>query len=382
MKILIAVLALLLASASLPGACCAAQAPDFKISKLFNAPEPSLKSLKALKGKVVFLDFWATWCPACVASLPHVNRLHAALGDSVVFIAITDEPAEKISAFMKTHEMKTWVGIDREKYSLDAYRINARPDGYLIGADGTLLARVSPESLDEKILRDAVAGKYTPQAVNWPEAEAVEPAPVVGQGILGITIAAASGKPQMSFSSDGSLDFRSLAFATNIAYIWDVDVRQVLTDTKPVDSFNFDFKARQGGIALHRAAAEAAVESAFGIRVVPEQREAEVYVLALSTAAGAPRPKPGAPDAHLGLMSYGGGRLLGTEDMRHIARGIWFSLDKPVVDETGLKGPYEFDLQWTAGDTASAARILAGQGLTLTPGRRTMELLHVVPAKP
>ncbi len=68
-------------------------APDFSVAKVLNAPVKSVKSLKDLKGKVVFLEYWATWCGPCVASIPHMNRLEEALkGEPVVFLSVTDEP--------------------------------------------------------------------------------------------------------------------------------------------------------------------------------------------------------------------------------------------------------------------------------------------------
>jgi len=316
-----------------------------------------------------------------VASLPRINRLHEAMrGEPVVFIAVTDEPAGKIAAFMKTHEIKAWVGIDRAKSSIGAYRVKGRPDGYLIGRDGALLARVSPETVSEKDLRAAIAGKFEPQPVEWADAAAAAP-PGAEKPLFEIKVSAAQGKPRMSSSSDG-LELRAVSFASGLAYIWDAQYDQVILDTKPVDSFNALLKTPPDGIGPGREALKAAIQSAFGIRVAPEQRETEVYVLALSTEPGAPRPKPGAPDAHAGLLSYGGGRLLGTDEMPGIARAIWMGVDKPVVDETGLKGAYEFDLEWTYGNADEAGRLLAGHGLVLVPARRQIEFLRVTPGKP
>jgi uncharacterized protein (TIGR03435 family) len=127
---------------------------------------------------------------------------------------------------------------------------------------------------------------------------------------------------------------------------------------------------------------KAAVQSAFGVRVAPEKHETEALVLTLSAAPGAPRPKPGAAGGHSGLMAYGGGRLLGKVPMSDVARALWMSLRKPVVDETGLKGEYDFDLEWKDGDRAALDAALAAQGLSLVPGKRPIEFLRVTAANP
>lgn len=382
MKITSAILVLMVTTASVfPAASSARPAPDFKIAKVLNAPVSAVGGLKDLKGKVVFLDFWATWCGACVNSMPHMNRIHDALkGEPVVFIAVTDESADIIKPFLKTHEIKSWVGIDQKGSSLKAYKVKGRPDGYLIGKDGALLARIFPATLKEKDVRDALAGKFKPRPVEWENVKAATAASEAVKSIFELRISPASGKPRMS-SSSNDLEMQSVSFAQAIAYIWDVEYTQVILATEPAKSFNVVLKTPKGGFAHGRAALKTAVQSAFGVSVTPEPKETDVYILELSSATGTPRPKPGAPEVHLGLMSYGGGSLVGTAEMPAIARAIWMSMDKPVVDGTGLKGGYEFDLQWEYKNKADADRALAGQGLVLTPGRRTIEFLRVTTAE-
>lgn len=55
-----------------------------------------------VKGKVVFLNFWATWCPPCVAEMPSIQRLYEKLKDEgVVFACISNEETSKVSRFIK-----------------------------------------------------------------------------------------------------------------------------------------------------------------------------------------------------------------------------------------------------------------------------------------
>lgn len=383
MKRTLAILALLLAAASArPEVSCAAPAPDFKIAKVLNGPVAKISSVKDLKGKVVFLDFWATWCGPCVASQPHINRLHDALKDEpVVFIAVTDESTGTIATFLKTHEIKSWIGIDEKGSSFKAYKVKGRPDGYLIGKDGNLLARISPSSLKEKDVRAAIAGTFKPRPIEWEDTKAQAKPAEEGRTIFEVRISTAFGKRRMS-SSYNKLEMGSMPFKNNIAFIWHVEDSQVILDTQPVDAFNVTLRTPPDSFSQGREVLKSAVQAAFDIRVTPEQQETEVYVLTLSTVPGAPLPRSGAPEVHLGLMSYGGGQVLGTAEMPEIARAIWASTEKPVVDETGLKGGYEFELVWTYGVQAELDSALAKEGLVLVPARRMMEFLRVTPAKP
>jgi len=64
-------------------------------------------SLSSLKGKVVFINFWATWCPPCKAELPSINKLkqHYSKDDAIAFLFVDiNEPVEKAKAFMDEHQ--------------------------------------------------------------------------------------------------------------------------------------------------------------------------------------------------------------------------------------------------------------------------------------
>src|SRR5579884_1311329 len=54
-------------------------APPLRLTQLFQAPSNAQADWQALRGKVVILEFWATWCEICVAELPDFNKLVASL---------------------------------------------------------------------------------------------------------------------------------------------------------------------------------------------------------------------------------------------------------------------------------------------------------------
>lgn len=71
--------------------------------------ESGLLDLSAYRGKIIILDFWATWCAGCVASFPKNNELLHAYPDKLAIVAVTYEPKEKIEPFLeKLKEKKGW----------------------------------------------------------------------------------------------------------------------------------------------------------------------------------------------------------------------------------------------------------------------------------
>src|SRR6185437_7368319 len=76
-------------------------APALDLQQILRAPNGSRATWDALRGKVVVLEFWATWCPTCVKSIPHFNALVDELKDKPVqFISITDEDPATVRSFL------------------------------------------------------------------------------------------------------------------------------------------------------------------------------------------------------------------------------------------------------------------------------------------
>ena len=94
---------------------------------LFKDIKGNLIDLGDLKGKIIFLNFWATWCPPCSAEMPSINKLYTQFKDdkNVVFIfADADGDFVKSSRFMADH-----------KYAMPVYKVESEiPEKVFAGA--------------------------------------------------------------------------------------------------------------------------------------------------------------------------------------------------------------------------------------------------------
>jgi peroxiredoxin len=127
------------ADASQVGGEVGNQAPDFTLPRVNGADSLTLSSLK---GKVVLVDFWDTWCPPCREALPHLQELSLAYSEDLVVVglALGQEGDAKVKAFTEKHgltfEMVVW---DKDQKLIDSFGgIEAIPTTFLIDADGVI----------------------------------------------------------------------------------------------------------------------------------------------------------------------------------------------------------------------------------------------------
>ena len=145
------------------------KAPELHLEGIYNSGTTTFNP-ESLKGKIVVLDFWATWCSPCVAAFPENNELYSKYkSKDVVFIAITDDPKEKLDNFLKKGPIDFWVGRDDDKQDFLNYQVIGRPAMFIINRDGTIVYRSN--HLEEEKLLEVINtnGIITEDASGHPE---------------------------------------------------------------------------------------------------------------------------------------------------------------------------------------------------------------------
>jgi thiol-disulfide isomerase/thioredoxin len=93
-----------------------------------------------LKGKVVLLDFWASWCGPCKESFPVMEELHHKYGSKgLVILAVNvDEESAAMQDFLKSHPVSFTIVHDQTKKLVNTASIGSMPTSFVIGTDGKI----------------------------------------------------------------------------------------------------------------------------------------------------------------------------------------------------------------------------------------------------
>lgn len=137
-------------------------APDFKLTDQFGKEH----RLSDYKGKVVLLNFWATWCKYCVQEMPDLQKLHekysAQEDPQLVLLAVAapgqggEQDAEGIKAYLETNGYTYPSLMDTDGSVFKTYGASALPTTFVIGRDGSVIGYV-PGAMTEEMLEKVVA---------------------------------------------------------------------------------------------------------------------------------------------------------------------------------------------------------------------------------
>jgi len=125
------------------------KAPELKFTEWIN----NEKGNAILQNKHIILEFWATWCGACIEAIPHMNQLTLKYSDKISFVSVNSyDSKSKIEKFLNKTEMDSYNAMDSKKYLKEALKIQTIPATVLIDNKGNLRWRGSASDITEELI--------------------------------------------------------------------------------------------------------------------------------------------------------------------------------------------------------------------------------------
>lgn len=356
-------------------------APALSVDEVLGVAGAEALDPEALAGKALVIEFWATWCGPCVMALDHWNELVDELaGEPIVFLSVTNEDAATVRRFLDGRRIAGLVAVDSDGSTFRDYGVAGIPHTALVDRSGTLRAETYPSSVRAAVLADLLAGRELDLPSSRSFDDRVTLALDRGGGPAPVFLA------EIRPSTDPELRGMRASASELLGFGW-----------RPIDAITTAFEWRRTRLDLEAELPEQRfdvllrtpgdrgerlelmremVRGAFSIEV---SRQVDLRdVLVLRRLAGV---DPGMLDRASGdamaISTHSGGIRGRGLDASSLAGALESVLDRPVVDETGLDGRYDVDLEWSPGDPHDLDRALAALGLELLPSEREIEILVV-----
>jgi thiol-disulfide isomerase/thioredoxin len=361
-------------------------APPLQFTQLLQAPPGAKADWNALRGKVVVLEFWATTCSSCVIEIPHLNQLAASL-DPAKFqlIYVDNENPKVVQKFLAKMKMAGWVGIDTTSRVITRYGGQARPITVIVDGQGRIVTYTIPDNLTAADLLAVADGKSVKFASPYdePAPKAAKASPAMVKPFYEISLSKAaidSGRGNSHDRDDRGWDVHGYSVGELLSYINNTRTARLLP-TSPLPEGLYTLRVAWAGRdddSDEDSMVRAAVALGLNLRVQWKTLTRKVYVLK-ATETSKRMLEPTAMTIPSKWWGYMNGKIkLVNGSMDDLASGLEEGLDVPVVNETGIEGKFDAELEFPAKDVEAAkAALLKTLGLELIEAERPIQMLEV-----
>lgn len=362
------------------------------LKTILNAPVTQA-DLSHLKGKVIWLEFWATWCSPCVAAMDGLQDIQKAYKEKLQVITITSEKETRIKQFLVNRPSNLWFAIDTADALRAYFPFRTIPQSVLIDGTGVVVAITFPENITKQTIADVIAGKKInlpvkadiivddPWTTFFPVDSSIQSRFLVQPEI--------TGQNSSGFKTyrDGIYKNRRLTMlnlpvenAYRIAYgdvaygrIQELTPRAIEESKK---EYCMDLIVPKGHEAGLMPTLIKELKAKFDLEANFEKQRKAVYVLTIADTDKISHLKKTTANEENFSAGHGSfdGHDIGLNKIADYLEG--FGLIKlPVVDETGNAIKYDISFTFMPEKQGDLENALAALGLKLTKGERDIDIL-------
>lgn len=345
--------------------------------------------LQSFTGKAVILDFWATWCGPCIASMPKYEGFQKKYGDQLQVIGVTHEKVTRIERFVRNRPVGFMLAVDTASVLRTYFDYRTIPHVVLIDKSGVIKAITNSDHVTEDVIRELIAGhdlslplKKDRQDFNLEEyfhpAADTREAFNLQAGVQGVGSMSKVGQDHfknrrlsiVNFTLDGL--YRMAYHVSYYRTVVDLDPKMVeYSDIK--NRYCLDVIVPKAGDDIY-AYMQRQLPKHFDIKARWEKRKMQVMVVRCNQnpmtfeVSSEQSEYYGASSNHIN----GNGIRISALAEYFESFGIF---NMPVIDETNVSGRYNIQLEWQPEKKGDMADVFRKAGFDLIREEREIDVL-------
>ena len=366
--------------------------PNLKLNTVINAPVKAI-SVGQLKGKVVVIDFWATWCGSCIATMPHLGQLQQQYAGKLQVLAVTDESDKRVRQFLSVRAYKLWFVVDTGRTLSGYFPHRLIPHTVLISPTGRLIANTSPEFVTSAVIDSVLKNQEVHLPVKkdfvyttvedlfkttFPTADTVKQRFVMEGELPGApglsttyrTNPAWSGR-RLSAINLTLPALYNLAYG-NVPYLRTIDSTRRSNKTKP---YRVDVITQYPDSLLPTMQRE--LKKRFDVQARMVRQRRDVYVLKIIDQEKFAKITSNTSGQRTYMASHGAidQQAITMADFAEFLES--YGINKIVIDETGNQTKYDIKFTFQPENPQSLTDVLTNMGLQLDKQQREVDLLMI-----
>ncbi|MTB52107.1 redoxin family protein [Lewinella sp. W8] len=359
------------------------------LSFAFLGEDPTANQPETHTGKVLLLDFWATWCAPCISSMSHLDSLQEAFREELRVIAVSEESEDRLLRFLRHTDHQFLFARDTGDLR-ELFPYGVIPHSVLIAPDGTVVAITSPDNITREVIEKTLRGEvvdlpvkryardfdpthdYFQLDTNTVRTFTLQPHNPVTPSFTKQFYDGPFRGRRMSVYNLTIPGLYRMAYETTI-YRMELEFEEFLVDWEREENrFCADVVVENPEDLLPEFRRH--LQQAHPIKARTERQTREVVVLRAikdGTLAAVPAtPVEGYTGRQDGFSSEGAT----VEDFRSYLEGFGI-FNLPVVDETSIAGAYAIDFTYDPENPTTFKTAMEELGLTYAKEEREIEVL-------